>query len=35
MVIRQIGIDEDTDRILSELAREYGGNIGKGFPISS
>ena len=29
MVSRQIEIDEDTDRILSELAKEYDGNLGK------
>jgi hypothetical protein len=29
MVRRQIDFDEDTDRILTELAREYHGDLGK------
>jgi len=29
MVRRQIEFDEDTDRILAELAREYQGDLGK------
>ena len=28
MVSRQIQIDEDTDRMLSELAKEYEGDLG-------
>jgi predicted transcriptional regulator len=29
MVRRQIEFDEDTDRILTELAREYHGDLGR------
>jgi hypothetical protein len=29
MVRRQIDFDEDTDRILTELAREYHGDLGE------
>lgn len=29
MVRRQLEFDEDTDRILTELAREYHGDLGK------
>ena len=28
MVTRQIELDDDTDRILTELARDYEGNLG-------
>ena len=28
-MVRQIEFDEDTDRILAELAQEYGGDLGK------
>lgn len=29
MVLRQLEIDEDTDRLLTELAREYQGDLGE------
>jgi hypothetical protein len=29
MVHRQIDLDEETDRILTELARDYEGDVGK------